>query len=59
MAEKTFAENLARLEEITRSLENGDTSLEEAMVLYEEGKKLSEALSKVIKEAKQKIEVIE
>ncbi len=59
MSEKTFAEKLKDLENITRKLENGDCSLEEAMNLYETGKKLASELGEVIKDAKQKIEVVE
>lgn len=58
MSEMNFAEKLNRLEEITRSLENGDCSLEDAITLYEEGKKLAAACGETIKTAKQKIEVV-
>lgn len=58
MSELTFAQKLTRLEEITRSLENGDCSLEDAISLYEEGKKLAAACGETIKTAKQKIEVV-
>lgn len=59
MAEKNFSEKLLRLEEIAKLLENGDCSLEEAVSLYDEGKKLAEDCSKTLEKAKQKIEVSE
>ena len=34
METKTFEENLKRLEEVVRSLENKDISLEEAVKIY-------------------------
>jgi len=39
--ERTFEEALERLEEIVGLLEEGDAPLEQAMVLYEEGVKLT------------------
>lgn len=59
MAEQTFLSNLTRLEQITAILEKGECSLEEAMKLYDEGKKLAEVCEKTLKQAKQKIEVAE
>ncbi len=58
MSEQNFAQKLTRLEEITRSLENGDCSLEDAVALYEEGKKLAADCTETLKTAKQKIEVV-
>lgn len=57
MGDKTFLEKLNRLEEISNLLEAGECSLENAMTLYEEGKKLAEECTKTLNEAKQKIEV--
>lgn len=34
---KTFEENMARIEEIVRLLEQGDSPLEESLKLFEEG----------------------
>lgn len=59
MKDKSFAEMIKRLEEIADVLEKGDCPLEEAIKLYDEGKALSEACTNVLKEAKQKIEVVE
>lgn len=57
MAEKNFLDKLKRLEEISVLLENGDCSLEDAVKLYDEGKKLADECTKTLNEAKQKIEV--
>ena len=39
----TFEEALARLEEIVRALESGQSKLEDSLALYEEGIRLSRA----------------
>lgn len=57
MAEQKFLDKLNRLEEISVTLEKGDCSLEDAIKLYDEGKKLADECSKSLSEAKQKIEV--
>lgn len=58
MSQPKFEDKLNRLEEITRSLENGDCSLEEAITLYEEGKKIAAECTDTLKNAKLKIEVV-
>lgn len=58
MSELKFADKLNRLEEIARSLEKGECSLEDAIDLYEEGKKLANECTDTLKNAKQKIEVV-
>lgn len=52
---ETFEASMARLEAVVRELEQGDTTLERSMVLFEEGTKLSTALSKQLDEAEQKV----
>ena len=59
MSEMNFSEKLQKLEEITKKLENGDCSLEDAMTLYDEGKRLANECSETLKQAKQKIEVVD
>lgn len=59
MSDNNFANKLNRLEEITKKLENGDCSLEDAVSLYDEGKKLADECAETIKNAKQKFEVVE
>ena len=51
----TFEQAIARLEAVVRTLEDGKTSLEEAMKLYEEGVALVRSCSTTLEEAKQKI----
>jgi len=57
MAKKTlkFDEMLARLEEIVRLLEKGETTLEESLKLYEEGAGLLRVCTKQLDEAEQKV----
>ena len=53
--EKTFEESLARLEEILRILESGETELDGLLKLYEEGVRLVAFCNKTLSSAKQKI----
>lgn len=53
---KTFEAKLKRLNEIVIKLESGTLSLEESLVLYEEGNKLTKALNEELQQAKLKIE---
>ena len=52
---KTFEERLARLNEIVAKVEGETLPLEEAMALYEEGKKLIGSLENELKEAEEKV----
>lgn len=54
----TFEISMQRLEEIVRELERGDITLEQSMALFEEGTKLSAALSKQLDAAEQKVTVL-
>ena len=63
MAEKkekelTFEENLAKLESIVKSLENGDTPLDEAITKFTEAMKLAESCDKKLKNAEEQISKI-
>jgi len=53
-----FEKNLARLDAIVQELEDTDLSLDKALVLYEEGMKLSECCHKQLEEAEGKVEII-
>ena len=55
MAEKSFEENIARLEEIVSLLEKGDAKLSESMALFEEGAKLTASCQKMLDQAEQKV----
>ena len=51
----TFEESLARLEEIVKSLEKGDKSLDDSIALFEEGTKLVRSCAKILDGAEQKV----
>ena len=57
MAEKkmTFEQAMARLEEIVKLLEQGETPLEDALSLFEEGTKLMKKCSAQLDRAEQKV----
>ena len=57
MAKKkmSFEESLSRLEEIVSKMENGNTSLEESLKLFEEGNALVVNCSSMLKEAELKV----
>ena len=55
----TFEQAYARLEKIAAKLSENDVSLDETIILYEEGIKLSKICADALKSAKQKIEVLE
>ena len=58
MSELKFEEALARLEEIVRSLEQGEAVLDVALVLFEEGVKLARFCNEKLDQAEAKIEVM-
>src|SRR5262245_39316705 len=53
--ERSFEENLAELEAIVRELEDGKTSLETAIMRYEQGVGLLKACTSLLRDAEQKI----
>ena len=55
MAELIYEKAVARLEEITDKLENGNLPLEDMMKLYEEGTQLAAVCAKSLEEAQLKI----
>jgi exodeoxyribonuclease VII small subunit len=50
-----FEDKLARLDEITTSLENGEIGLEDSIQLFEEGVKLSKECLSVLEKAELKV----
>ena len=50
-----FKDKLARLEEITTSLENSEIGLEDSIQLFEEGVKLSKECLSVLEKAELKV----
>ena len=51
-----FEKSLKKLERIVQELEDGNISLDEALKKYEEGIELARGCSKMLKEAKIKVE---
>jgi len=58
MAEKKFEKAMERLEEIVRSLEQGDLPLEESLRVFEEGMKLVTFCSGKLEEAEKKVSLL-
>lgn len=52
---KSFEENITRLEEIVSQLERGDAKLADSLALFEEGTKLASVCSAMLDEAEQKV----
>ncbi len=50
-----FEESMLRLEEIVHLLEKGDTPLEDAMKLFEEGTKLAKSCDDMLNKAEKKV----
>lgn len=55
---KTFEESITELEEIVKTLENGDAPLDNAIALFEKGMKLSAKCHEQLEKATQKIKIL-
>ena len=55
MKQKSFEENISRLEEIVGLLEKGEAPLADSLALFEEGTKLVSACTKMLDQAEQKV----
>ena len=55
---KTFEENMLRLEQIVRAMERGDVSLEESLKLFKEGTALVEKCGKLLDDAELQVKKI-
>lgn len=55
---KTFEENMQRLEQIVRSLERGEATLEDSLKLFREGTELVESCGKLLDEAELQVKKI-
>ena len=55
---KTFEENMQRLEQIVRAMERGDVPLEESLKLFQEGTGLVEKCGKLLDEAELQVKKI-
>ena len=53
--EKSFEENISRLEEIVSMLERGDAQLNDSLALFEEGTKLVTICSTMLEKAEQQV----
>jgi exodeoxyribonuclease VII small subunit len=56
--EEKFEETLERLQELVRSLEGGDCTLEDSIKKFEEGMALARSCQERLTHAEQKIEVL-
>ncbi len=57
--EKSFEEQMQRLEEIVEILDDGEAALDEMLALYEEGMKRSQYCRKYLETAEQKVTLIQ
>ena len=55
---KTFEQSMTRLEEIVRTMERGEASLEESLKLFQEGTELVRACGKLLEDAKLQVSKI-
>ena len=55
---KTFEENMGRLEQIVRAMERGDVALEESLKLFQEGTDLVRSCGKLLDEAELQVKKI-
>ncbi|MBQ9557649.1 MAG: exodeoxyribonuclease VII small subunit [Clostridia bacterium] len=58
MSDITFENAIRQLDEIVRSLENGDIPLDEALALFEKGVKLTEVCSAKLTAAEKQIKLL-
>ena len=55
---KSFEEQLSELEKIINELENGNLNLDDSVVKFEEGMKISKECSKMLENAEKKITIL-
>ena len=55
---KTFEENMMRLEQIVRSMERGEVPLEESLKLFQEGTELVRTCGKLLDDAELQVKKI-
>lgn len=55
---KTFEEQIEELEKIVNELENGKLNLDESVLKFEEGIKISKDCNKILDEAEKKITIL-
>ena len=55
---KTFEENMQRLEQIVRAMERGDVALEESLKLFQEGTTLVQSCGKLLDDAELQVKKV-
>ena len=55
---KSFEQNMARLEQIVRAMKRGDVALEESLKMFQEGTELVRSCSKLLDEAQLQVKKI-
>ena len=55
---KSFEQNMQRLEQIVRAMERGDVALEESLKLFQEGTELVRSCGKLLDEAELQVKKI-
>ena len=55
---KTFEQNMQRLEQIVRAMERGDVALEESLKLFQEGTELVRKCGKLLDEAELQVKKV-
>ncbi len=55
---KTFEDNMRRLEQIVRAMEKGDVALEESLNLFREGTELVRACGRLLDEAELQVKMV-
>jgi exodeoxyribonuclease VII small subunit len=55
---RTFEENMQRLEQIVRAMERGDVALEESLKLFQEGTRLVQECGKLLDDAELQVKKI-
>ena len=55
---KTFEENMHRLEQIVRAMERGDVPLEESLKLFQEGTELVRSCNELLEKAQLQVKKI-
>ena len=55
---KSFEENMQRLEQIVRAMERGDVALEESLNLFREGTALLQTCGKLLDEAELQVKMV-
>ena len=55
---KSFEQNMARLEQIVRAMERGDVPLEESLKLFQEGTELVRSCGKLLDDAQLQVQKV-